>query len=79
VNAKLILSILLAYLPPLSDTINHDSVPCEFEYSLITAYLLKEVCTVFVEQDKLTMLKFSEFNLDDRKFYSILTHHKYLT
>jgi hypothetical protein len=29
-NAKLILSIIPSYLPPLSGTITHDSVPREF-------------------------------------------------
>jgi hypothetical protein len=78
-NAKMILSILPVYLPPLIGAINHDSVPHEFKYSLIIAYLLKEVCTVRVDQDKLTALKFKDFNFGDRKFYSMLTPHKYLT
>jgi hypothetical protein len=79
VNAKLILSILPAYLPPLSGTINRDSVPHKFEYALITAYLPKEVRAVRADQDKLTALKFSDFNLGDRKVYSMLAPHKYLT
>jgi hypothetical protein len=78
-NAKLILSILPAYLPPLSGAINHDSVPHEFEYALITVYLPKEVRAVHVDQDKLTALKFSDFNLGDRKVYSMIASHKYLT
>jgi hypothetical protein len=45
-NAKLIMSILPTYLSPLSDTINRDSVPKDFEYILVTMYLLKEVCVV---------------------------------
>ena len=36
VNAKLILSILPACLPPLSGAINQDSVPRDFDYALIT-------------------------------------------
>jgi hypothetical protein len=67
VNAKLILRILLAYLQPLSGAINRDSVPRDFEYVLVTAYLSKEVCTVCADQNKLAALKFSDFNLDDRK------------
>jgi hypothetical protein len=78
-NAKLIPSILPAYLPPLSGAITRDSVPHEFEYALITAYLPKEVHAVHADQDKLTTLKFSDFNLGDRKVYSMLTPHKYLT
>jgi hypothetical protein len=79
VNAKLILSILPAYLPPLSGAINQDSVPRDFEYMLVTTYLLKEVHIVCVDQDKLTALKFSDFNLGDRKMYNMLSPNKYLT
>jgi hypothetical protein len=45
-NAKMILYILLVYIPPLSGKINHDSVPRDFEYTLITAYLPKGVHAV---------------------------------
>jgi hypothetical protein len=75
----LILSIRPAYLPPLSSAINHESVPHEFEYALITTYLPKEVRAVRTDQDKLTVLKFSDFNLGDRKVYNMLVPHKYLT
>jgi hypothetical protein len=78
-NAKLILSILTTYLPPLRGTINRDSVPREFEYSLVTAYLLKGIRVVHADQDKIATLKFSEFNLGDRKVYNMLSPHKYLT
>jgi hypothetical protein len=78
-NTKLIPHILLAYLPPLSGTINCDSVPRDFEYTLITAYLLKGVHTVHASQDNLAALKFSDFNLGDRKSYNLLSMHKYLT
>jgi hypothetical protein len=79
VNAKLILSILLAYIPPLSSTVNRDSVPRDFEYALVIVYLPKGVYAVCVDQDKLVKLKFSSFNLSDRKAYIMLTLHKYLT
>jgi len=36
-NAKLVPSILPAYIPPLSSEINRDSVPRDFEYTLVTA------------------------------------------
>jgi hypothetical protein len=75
----MILSILLAYLPPLSSAINQDSVPREFEYTLVTTYLPKGIHIVHVNQDKTTLLKFSDFNLRDRKVYNMLTPHKYLT
>jgi hypothetical protein len=45
-NAKLILSILPTYLPPLSGTINRDSVPRDFEYELVTVDLPKGICAV---------------------------------
>jgi hypothetical protein len=45
-NAKLIPRIFPVYIPPLSGKINHDSVPRDFEYNLITAYLPKGVCAV---------------------------------
>jgi hypothetical protein len=78
-NAKLILSILPTYLPPLSSAINRESVPREFEYSLFTAYLPKGIHTFHVDQDKIVALKLSDFNLGDRKVYRMLAPHKYLT
>jgi hypothetical protein len=45
---------------------------------LITAYLPKGICIVQANQDNLVALKFSDFNLGDRKSYSMLTPHKYL-
>jgi hypothetical protein len=79
VNAKLILSILPAYLPPLSGAINRDSVPRDFDYALVMTYLPKGIHTVRADQDKLAALKFSDFNLGDRKAYNMLAPHKYLT
>jgi hypothetical protein len=78
-NAKFISRILSVYIPPLSGKINRNSVPRDFEYKLIIVYLLKGVCTVRVDQDKLTTLKFNDFNLGDLKTYSMLVLHKYLT
>jgi hypothetical protein len=46
---------------------------------MITAYLLKGVRAVRTEQTKLAALKFCDFNLGDRKSYSMLGPHKYLT
>jgi hypothetical protein len=46
VNAKLIPCILPTYIPPLSGGINRDSVPRDFEYTFITAYLPKGVHVV---------------------------------
>jgi hypothetical protein len=78
-NAKLVPSILPAYIPPLSGEINRDSVPIYFEYTLVTTYLPKGVCTYHADQDKVTALKFCDFNLGDRKDYNMLAPYKYLT
>jgi hypothetical protein len=78
-NAKLVPSILPAYIPPLSGAINRDSVPRDFEYTLVTAYLLKGVCTYHADQDKVTTLKFWDFNLGDRKVYIMFAPYKCLT
>jgi hypothetical protein len=78
-NAKLIPRIIPTYLPPLSGAINCDSVPRDFEYTLITAYLLKGMRAVHADQDKLAALRFSDFNLGYRKVYNMLSPHKYLT
>jgi hypothetical protein len=47
--------------------------------TLVIVYLPKGIHAVCVDQDKIVALKFSDFNLDDRKVYSMLTPHKYLT
>jgi hypothetical protein len=78
-NAKLIPTILPDYIPPLAGMVNRDSVPREFEYTMVTAYLPKGIRAVQTEQDKITALKFNDFNLRDRKIYGMLTPYKYLT
>jgi hypothetical protein len=45
-NAKQIPLVLPDYTPPLAGTVNRDSVPRDFEYMLITAYLLKGIHAV---------------------------------
>jgi hypothetical protein len=37
-NAKQIPSILPDYIPPLAGAVNHDSIPWDFEYTLITVH-----------------------------------------
>jgi hypothetical protein len=76
---KLVPSILPTYIPPLSGEINKESVPRDFEYTLVTAYLPKGVHTYCADQDKVTALKFCDFNLGDRKVYNMLAPYKYLT
>jgi hypothetical protein len=78
-NAKLVPSILPTYIPPLSGEINRDSVPRDFEYTLVTAYLPKGVHTCRPDQDKVTRLKFCDFKLGDRKVYNMLAPYKHLT
>jgi hypothetical protein len=78
-NVKLVPSILPAYIPPMSGMINRDSVPRDFEYTLVTAYLPKGVRTYRTDQDKVTVLNFCDFNLGDHKVYNMLTPYKYLT
>jgi hypothetical protein len=38
-NAKLIPTIFLDYIPPLASMVSRDSVPKDFEYTMVTAYL----------------------------------------
>jgi hypothetical protein len=79
VNTKLIPTILFDYIPPLAGVVNHDSVPRDFEYTLITVYLSKGIHAVRIDQDKIASLNFSDFNLGDRKIYGMLAPYKYLT
>jgi hypothetical protein len=78
-NAKLVPTILPAYITPLSGDINRDSVPRDFQYTLVTVYLPKAVHTYCTYQEKVTALKFCDFNLGDHKAYNMLTPYKYLT
>jgi hypothetical protein len=78
-NAKLILTIFLDYIPSLAGTVSRDSVPRDFEYTMVTAYLLKGIHIVRAQQEKIATLKFNDFNLGDRKNYNMLTLYKYLT
>jgi hypothetical protein len=78
-NAKMILNILPNYIPPLSGVVKCNSVPRDFEYALIIAYLPKGIRVVRVDQENIAALNFSDFNLRDRKVYNMLTMHKYLT
>jgi hypothetical protein len=45
-NANFIPYILPEYIPPLAGAVNRDSVPRDFEYTLVTAYLPKGICVV---------------------------------
>jgi hypothetical protein len=78
-NAKLIPTILPNYILPLANAVSRDNVPRDFEYTMVTTYLQKGIRPVRAHQDKITMLKFNNFNLGDRKNHSMLTPYKYLT
>jgi hypothetical protein len=78
-NVKLIPNILPNYISPLANAVSRDSVPRYFEYTMVTAYLPKGICVVRVQQDKITALKFNDFNLGDCKNHSMLSSYKYLT
>jgi hypothetical protein len=64
-NVKLIPTILLNYILPLAGTVSHDSVPRDFDYTMVTKYLPKGIHAVRTQQDKIATLKFSEFNLGE--------------
>jgi hypothetical protein len=71
-NENLIPTILLNCILPLADTVSRDSVPRDFEYSMVTAYLTKGICAVHTQKENIVALKFIEFNLGDCKNYSML-------
>jgi hypothetical protein len=78
-NAKLIPTILPNYIPPLADAVSRDSVPRNFDYTMVTMGLPKGIRAVRAQKDKITTLKFNDFNLGDHKNHSMLSPYKYLT
>jgi hypothetical protein len=72
-------SILPNYILPLACVVSHDSLPRDFEYTMVTAYLPKGIHTFRAQHDKIIALKFSDFNLGDHKNYNMLAPYKYLT
>ena len=79
VNAKLIPTILLDYIPPLAGVVSRDSVLRDFDYMLITVYLPKGICTVKPQLERILTLNINDYNMGDRKNYGMITPHKYLT
>jgi hypothetical protein len=77
-NAKQIPSVLPEYIPPLAGAVNHDSIPRDFEYTLITAYIPKGIHIVGPQLGHIPALKNNDFNLRDRKNYAMLAPHRYL-
>jgi hypothetical protein len=78
-NAKLIPSILPNYIPTLAGVVSHDSVPRDFDYTVITMYLLKGIQAIRPQLERIPTLKISDYKLGDRKRYGMLAPHKYLT
>jgi hypothetical protein len=78
-NAKQIPSVLPNYIPPLAGAVSHDNVSRYFEFTLIMAYLSKGIRVVGPQLGLISALKISDFNLNDRKNYVMLTWHRYLT
>jgi hypothetical protein len=76
---KLIPTILPDYIPPLVGTVSRDSVPGDFDYTMVTVYLSKGIHVVRAHQDKIATLKFNDFNLGYNKNHSMLAPYKYLT
>jgi hypothetical protein len=62
----------------LADVVNHDSLPWDFKYTLITMYILKGICVVGSQLGHIPYLKNSDFNIIDRKNYAMHAPHRYL-
>jgi hypothetical protein len=76
---KLIPTILPDYILPLASVVSRDSVPRDFDYTMVTAYLPKGIRAFRTQQEKITAFKFNEFNLGDCKNHNMLSPYKYLT
>ena len=63
----------------MAGTVNRDSVPRDFDYTLVTAYLLKGIRTGKPQLNKIMTLNINDFNLGDRKNFNMLAPHRYLT
>jgi hypothetical protein len=59
--------------------VSRDSIPRDFNYTVITAYLPKGICAVRPQLERISTLKINDYNLGDHKNYGTLTPHKYLT
>jgi hypothetical protein len=67
------------YIPPLAGVVSRDSVPRDFDYIVITAYLPKGIRAVIPQLERIPTLKINDYNLGDYKSYGMLAPHKYLT
>jgi hypothetical protein len=57
--------------------VNHDNIPWEYEYTSITANILKGIHVVGSQLGQIPSLKNNDFNLGDRKNYAMLSPHRY--
>jgi hypothetical protein len=62
----------------LAGVVNHDNIPWDFEYTLITAYISKGIHVVGTQLGQIPTLKNNDFNLGDRKNHTMFTPHRYL-
>jgi hypothetical protein len=77
-NAKQIPSIIPEYILPLDGMVNHENIPQDYEYTLITAYIPKGIRVVGSQLGQISLLKNNDFNLGDIKNYAMLAPHRYL-
>jgi hypothetical protein len=77
-NAKQIPSVLPDYILPLAGVVNCDSIPRDFEYTMITTYILKGIRVVGPLLGHIPSLKNNKFNLRYRKNYVMLMTHRHL-
>jgi hypothetical protein len=76
-STKLIQYILPDYIPPLVGVVSCDSVPRDFDYTVITTYLLKGIQAVIPQLERIPTLKISDYSLGYCKSCGMLTLHNY--
>jgi hypothetical protein len=58
--------------------VNHENIPLDFEYTLLTTYIPKGIHIVAPQLGHILALRNNDFNLGDRKKYVMLSLHRYL-
>jgi hypothetical protein len=61
----------------LAGVVNHNIIPWDSEYTLITTYTLKGIHVVGSQLGQIPLLKKNDFNIGDGKNYAILMPHRY--
>jgi hypothetical protein len=77
-NVKKIVLDLPYFILPLVGIVGCDNISRDFEYTLITTYILKGICIVGPQLGQIPALKNNEFNFRDRRNYVMLAPHWYL-